>query len=141
MMEEEKQEEVRQKYMELQILGQQIAQLQKQMQMLESQFIDLALMDQALDDIKNVKEGAKIFVPVGLGIFAKAELKDNKELLVNVGANVAVKKDIPSASRLIKKQLEEIRNVQEETMVELQRLSLHANSLEEEINSRVSESQ
>lgn len=139
MMEEEKQQEIQQKYMELQVLGQQINQMQKQIQLLENQSIELTLVEQGLEDIKNVKIGTKILVPISSGIFVKAELKDNEELLVNVGANVTVKKDIPSTKQLIKKQLDEIKKVQEETIVELQKLVIKANSIEEEINKIASE--
>lgn len=139
MMEEEKQQEIQQKYMELQVLGQQINQMQKQIQLLENQSIELTLVEQGLEDIKNVKIGTKILVPISSGIFVKAELKDNEELLVNVGANVTVKKDIPSTKQLIKRQLDEIKKVQEETIVELQKLVIKANSIEEEINKIASE--
>jgi len=60
-------------------------------------------------------------------------------VIVNVGANVAVKKDIRSTKDLINKQAVEIKRFQEEMMVELQKLGLKAGSIEQEINNTIGE--
>ena len=52
------------------------------------------MTEQALDDLKTTKTGTEILVPMASGIFIKAELKDNKELAINVGADTVVKKNI-----------------------------------------------
>ena len=93
-------EELQEKYIELQMIEQQMKQIQKQAQLVDSQMNELAVAHQALDDIKKTKPGTKILVPISNGIFAKAEIKDNEDLIVNVGANVIVNKDFESTKGL-----------------------------------------
>ena len=136
-MEEAKQKELQERYMEMQMLEQQIRQIQQQIQMLENQLMELTATSQGLDDFEKTSKGTDILVPLSPGIFTKATLKDNKDVIVNVGANVAVKKDIRSTKDLINKQAVEIKRFQEEMMVELQKLGLKAGSIEQEINNTI----
>ena len=138
-MEEAKQKELQERYMEMQMLEQQIRQIQQQIQMLENQLMELIATIQGLDDFEKTSIGTDILVPLSPGIFTKATLKDNKDVIVNVGANVAVKKDIRSTKDLINKQAVEIKRFQEEMMVELQKLGLKAGSIEQEINNTIGE--
>ncbi len=138
-MEEIKQKELQERYMEMQMLEQQIRQIQQQIQMLESQLMELTATNQGLDDFEKTSIGTDILVPLSPGIFTKATLKDNKDVIVNVGANVAVKKDIKSTKELIDKQAAEIKRFQEEMLVELQMLGAKAGSIEQEINNAITE--
>lgn len=126
--------EIEKKYTELQITTQQMKQLQKQIALLNNQLVELTLLQQSINEIRDVKIGTSILVTIGNGIYAKAELKENNEFLVNVGSNTVVKKDIDSTTKLIQQQLEEISGVYEQMMLELRVLYEHANSKEEEIN-------
>ena len=126
--------EIEKKYTELQITTQQMKQLQKQIALLNNQLVELTLLQQSINEIRDVKIGTSILVTIGNGIYAKAELKENNEFLVNVGSNTVVKKDIDSTTKLIQQQLGEISGVYEQMMLELRVLYEHANSKEEEIN-------
>ena len=89
---EENQKELQKMYLELQLLDEQMKQIQKQITMLDEQLVELNNTIQALDDFNKTSVGSNILVPLSPGVFANAELKDNKELLVNVGSNIVVKK-------------------------------------------------
>ncbi len=132
-------EDLQEKYMQLQIIEQQMKQIQKQIQLIESQMNELVTAHQALDDLKKTRDGTKMLVPISNGIFAKAEIKDNAELIVNVGANITVNKDIESTKGLITKQINEIKGVQEKMMLDLQKLSINGTSLEKELHKMISE--
>lgn len=133
-METNLEKEMEKMYIELQIITQQMKQLQKQILLLNNQLVELTLLYHSLKEFKDIKEGANILVAVGNGIFANAELKNNQELIVNVGANVAVKKDVDSTRQLILQQADEIKNVQQQMNAELKNLYEQANSIEWEIN-------
>ncbi len=90
--------QIQEKYMQMQLIEQQMQQIQKQLQLLENQLQELNLTLQALDDLKNTKPGTDILVPIASGIFFKAELKDNEELALNVGADTVVKKSNEGAT-------------------------------------------
>lgn len=94
-----------------------------------------------MDEIKKVKQGSEILVPLSSGIFAKASLKDNDGLLVNVGANTIVKKSVSDTKKLIEKQSSEVRKLQEQMLEQLQKAAAAAESSEKELQKLVEESQ
>lgn len=138
-MEESKEKKAQEMYMQFQALDQHIKQLQKQLEMVTSQLIELNATGNSLDEFRKIAQGKEIFVPLSSGIFAKASIKDNSELLVNVGANVAVKKDIASTKKLIQNQVEEIRKIQKQMIDELEKMTNHAAQLERQLQSMVAE--
>lgn len=124
-------------YMEFQVIEQHIKQMQSQLEMVTSQLIELNAASGSLDEFKKISPGKEIFVPLSSGIFAKAGIKDTSELLVNIGANVAVKKDVDSTKKLIQSQIEEVKNIQARIINELEKLTSHASQLEMKLQSMV----
>jgi prefoldin alpha subunit len=137
----EKEEKMQKLYLEFQVLDQQIKQLEKQSIALNNQLMELMMTNQSLDDMKNTKEGTEILTPLSSGIYAKAELKDNKSFIVNVGANTALVKDVNSTKKLIETQIDEIKNLQKNLVSQLQTRTTKAALLEQEINKIASEVQ
>jgi prefoldin alpha subunit len=125
--------------MEFQVLEQQIKQLEKQNTMLNNQLMELMMTNQGLEDTKKIKEGTEILTPLSSGIYAKAQLKDSKNLIVNVGSSITVVKDVNSAKKMIEDQIEEIKKLQENLVDQLQTQTTKAASLEQEINTIASE--
>ena len=136
---EDKEKKAQEMYMEFQMLDQHIKQMQKQLEMVTHQLIELNATSSSLDEFRKIGPGKEIFVPLSSGIFAKAGIKDTSELLVNIGANVAVKKDIDSTKKLIQSQMEEIRKIQKQMVDELEKLTSHAAQLEMQLQSFVSQ--
>jgi len=131
----EKQEEKLQKtYLEFQMLDQQIKQLDKQHTAINNQLMELMATKQSLEDMEKLKDNTEILVPLSSGIYAKAELKDNKNFIVNVGANTALVKDSNSTKKLMESQIEEMKKVQENIVNHLQEQTTKAAMLEQEIN-------
>ena len=136
------QEETLQKlYMEFQLLNQQIQQLEKQNEALNNNLMELMVTNQSLDDLKDVKEKTEILVPVSTGIHVKAEIKDSKNFIVNIGANIALAKDLKSTKEIIENQIGEIRELQESLAGRLQKQTAKASLLEQEISNIASEIQ
>ena len=130
---EEKEKKAQEMYMEFQMLDQQIKQLQKQLEAITHQLMELNATSYALDEFRNVGSGKEVFVPLSSGIFAKAIVKDTSDLLVNVGANVVVKKDIASTKKLIQSQMEEIKKIHAQIVGELEKLTNRAAHVEIEL--------
>ena len=125
-------------YMQLQMIQENAKQIYKQLQMAESQLMELVMTIQSLDEFRQIKEKTEIFVPLNSGIFARAELKKADELLVNVGANVAVKKDISSTKKLVERQLEQLRDIRERMASDLKKLTMQGGMIEEDLQKLVS---
>ena len=125
-------------YMQLQMIQENAKQIYKQLQVAEGQLMELVMTSQSLDDFRQIKEKTEIFVPLNSGIFAKAELKKADELLVNVGANVVVKKDISSTKKLVERQVEQLRDIRERMVSDLKKLTTYGSGIEEELQKLVS---
>ena len=133
----ENRQALQQKYMELQMLDQQIKQVQKQLQMINEQLTEIDLISQGLDDLSKTKQGSEILVPVG--IFLKADIKDAEDLIVNVGAGVAVKKNISQTKEMLAVQRDEIKKLQIHLSSDLNNLIMHATAHESEIGGLMGE--
>jgi prefoldin alpha subunit len=132
-MVDDKQKELQEKYFQLQVLDSQIQQLQKQHKLLEEHVSELVFAKQGLDDLSRVSIGSEILAPFSSGIFVKGVLSNNSEVVVNVGSNVAVKKNIPDAIVLLDSQLGEVREAQTNVLLELSGLTKQAMILESEL--------
>lgn len=130
----EKEEKLQKLYVEFQILDQNIKHLEKQSTALNNQLMELMATNQSLEDMEKVDNGAEILVPLSGGIYAKAELKDSKNFIVNVGSNTTLVKDLNSTKKIIENQIDEVRQLREKLVKQLQDQTSKAASLEEEIN-------
>jgi len=131
--------EIQRKYMELQLMDSQIKQLQKQIQLADSQLEELESVSASLDDFGGISTGTEIIVPFAQGIYAKAELKNNEELIVNVGANVFAKKKIPETKKAVNSQLDDMRNLRGRMIADIKEMVTKAGSLQEELKKLASE--
>jgi len=129
----EKEENFQKLYIEFQMLSSTIKQLEKQNEVLEQQLLELLTTRQSLEDIKKVKQGAEILVPVSAGIYLKAELKETNNFIVNVGSNVALSKNLESTKQVIDDQIGELREMQENIAAEFENSTAKASKIEEEL--------
>ncbi|MEM4245165.1 MAG: prefoldin subunit alpha [Candidatus Nanoarchaeia archaeon] len=136
-MPQQQKSNVNEKYLELQILNQQIRQLQQHIANLENQVMELEVLEDNLEEIKKVKEGGEILVSLGAGIFAKANLKDNKKVIMNVGANTMVKKEIDEAKKIVKDQIDQVKDLIEDITLELEKAAVRVQSTQREIQSMI----
>ena len=126
-------QKLQQKYIEMQILDQQMKQIQQQIQLIESQLVEVENTKQALNDLQKTNAGSEILAPISNGIFLKATLADNQKLRVNVGSGTVVEKTIPEVISIIEEQEEEIKKAYGQLTAEIQKLSIKALAMEEEL--------
>ena len=126
-------QKVQELYVEFQLLTQHLKQLQQQQQILAQQMMEMAVSVQSLDEITNVKEGTETFVPLSSGVFAKAKLIDTRNLIVNVGADVAVSKTAVQAKELIEKQLQDSGQLNRKISSQIEKFSRKAVMLQSQL--------
>ena len=136
-VDQEKQKELQQRYLEFQLIEQQSRQIEKQLQVLENQLVEITSVQLSLDDLKEAKIGSEIMVPVSNGIFVKGELKENRELLVNVGSNTVVVKTVEETKELIGKQQTEINQIKMQLLAEMEKMNNRAMELQVELEKLV----
>lgn len=115
-------QEMQQRALKMQLIEQQINQVQKQLRNFENQLMDLEVTKQSLEELKKSKPDSETLSMLSPGIFAKTKLADNKEVILNVGAGVAVKKEVDDAKKLIDDQVIEVKKIQVQLMGDLQKL-------------------
>ena len=136
-MTEEKEKKMQEMYMEFQMLDQNIKQLQKQLEMLTTQMMEVNATINGLEEFNKIQGEKQIFVPISSGIFARASIKDTSELLVNVGANVVITKNFASTKKLMQNQFEEMKKVQGRIVTELENMAEKAGQLEMQLQGMV----
>lgn len=132
-------EKIQEKYIEYQMIEEQLKKLYEQREMFQKQIDELENLLAAIKDIENIKPGAELFVPLSSGIFVKAEIKETKQVLVNVGDNVVIPKTIPDTALLLKKQQGEISLYKERIQQNIGMLVLHQQKVEAELYEFVKE--
>ena len=104
---------INESYVEAQILANQFQQLQEQISLISNQINDISAQIEYLSDFNNVKENSKLFSQLLPGIFIKTKLENEKKLLINVGANVAVYRSIEEAKDMLLSKINEFKSIEE----------------------------
>lgn len=137
MSKKEVSDEMRKKYMELQMMQHQLQQLQQQISALDSQSAEMDMVQQALTEFEQVKQGTESFVTLTPGIFVKAKIERTDAVVLNVGSGAMVEKSIPDAKTVVAQQAVELRKLQEELTEQLQKIAAKAESTQEELRDLV----
>jgi prefoldin alpha subunit len=101
-------EQIQQKYMQFQMIQQQLEEVNQHLGMLNEQSSELDISIEAVKQIAKTKLDNEFLAPVANGIFIKGVLKENQKLVVNVGMNTTVEKTIPEVVELLEEQKKEI---------------------------------
>lgn len=126
--------EVQQKYIELQLLNQQIKKVQEQFLLFQQQLAELTSLEASLVEMKDIKKNVDMFSSLGSGIFVNSKIIDNENVLVNVGSGIIVQKSVSEAVNLVKSQIETINKSLESIKEQLVQASSYSQQLTEELN-------
>ena len=121
------QHELQEKYMELQILKQQINSYVEQKQAVDEKVGELSSTIDALKSLPAVKKGEEMWSSLGSGTFVRSDIKDVEKVLVAIGAGIVTKETLPKAIEILESRAKELNNISEEIVKQ-------ANSLVERIN-------
>ena len=124
---------LQEKYIEMKMLEEQMEEIQKKAKTVEQQLMELMASTESLGEFKNIKKGDEILVPISSGIFAKANIKDSKEFLVNVGADTVGQKDLNTTKKLMEKQVEDMQQLHQKINMQMQKMAMHASLLQNEL--------
>lgn len=124
------------KYVEFQILSGQLKQLQQQFLNVDQQILELTSLQTSLNKISEDNGNGDALIPLGAGIFLEGTIKNVKDAIITVGANVAVKKSVGETKSLVDKQVEEMKKVVAETEHQMEHLTEHLMVLKEELEKK-----
>ncbi len=99
--------------LESRYLEETITELQSRIKMTNSAITELRVSNLTLEGLEKEKKGAKLFVPIGGGSYAKAKLETTKNVIVSMGADVAVEKTVKEAKAELEARIAEMENARE----------------------------
>ena len=126
-------EELQQKYLQFQLLQQQLEQVNEHLQMLNQQNAELDISVNAVAELSQTEVNNEILAPIANGIFLKAKLTDNKKFIVNVGSDTTVEKTIPEVIKLLEEQKQQVYQQLVEADAIMQELTSQAQIIYQEI--------
>ena len=107
---------------EMNAYRQQAELIQQQIEMIRASMGEIDALFATLEEIED-KESVEAFVPVGSGSFIKGELKSTDEIIVSIGAGLAVKKDADGAREILEGQKESLKDSLDKMLANLQQCS------------------
>ena len=110
------------KQFEMQMLQSQMQQIEEQMGMVSQQILELKSLNKNLDDLSSVEEDKDMVIPLGAGIFIEVKTKGTKEVLMNVGSGVMVRKSFEDAQKILVKQVKDLEGLAAQLEGNLQKL-------------------
>jgi prefoldin alpha subunit len=119
-------------YVELKDLDTQIKQLNAHIENIDEQIADLNSNKQTLNKFSELKPGAELRVPLSSGIYVKAELKDIKKVMVNVGASVTVEKTPEEVVVILDGQITELNSYRETLIAQIKQLIVRIEEIQKE---------
>ncbi len=126
-------EELQKKYIELQTKEHQLQRINEQLTNILHHIGELKVVEDTLNEIKKTKEGTEVLVPLGSGIFAKANLKDNKKLNISVGSKVNVVKSLDETKDLVNKQIKNMGDLALEVEHNMHEMSKDMQNIQQEL--------
>ncbi len=129
-------EKMQERALEISFISAQIKQFEEQLVALSQKEEEVLLIIGALDGVKNLKEGHEVFSQLGAGLYFQTSLENNSELLVNVGADVFVKKQLLDAQETLEQQRLELEKIKESIFSRINFLSNKAAEIERELERR-----
>ena len=89
--------ELRQAIAAMESYKERVEALSRQVQVLRVSLEEVTMSSDALKAFKNAKEGDDIMVPVGASSFITVQVTSNKNVIVGIGSNISVEKDVDDA--------------------------------------------
>jgi len=96
--------------------------LQQQVEAIQASLAEVEILESTLEDVKG-KKSLETMVPVGAGSFMNAEIKKTDEIIMSVGAGIAIKKSTEEAKETLASQKEELNDSLDKMMSNLQKIS------------------
>jgi len=107
---------------QLNIYKNQSEMLQQQVEAIQGSIAEIEILESTLEDVKD-KDSLETLVPVGAGSFMNAEIKKTDEIIVSIGAGVAVSKTADEAKKIMVSQKGELKESLDKMLDNLQKIS------------------
>jgi prefoldin alpha subunit len=87
--------------------------LQSRISMTNAAINELRVSNMTLDGLEKEKKGAQLFVPIGGGSYVKAKLETTENIVVGIGADVAVERTLKETKVELEARIAELEKTRE----------------------------
>lgn len=131
--------EEQEKILRFNLLNQEISKIDEQTKIIEEQEKEFSSVKESLKNLEK-NPHAEILASLGKGIFIKTKVSE-KELHVNVGREILVKKNIAETISIIEEQLEKLKNHKENLTIRVADIQQELRGILESASSRFQDSE
>ncbi|MBI5061290.1 MAG: prefoldin subunit alpha [Candidatus Aenigmarchaeota archaeon] len=125
--------ELQRKYLQLQILRQQMTAMLEEKAVVEERINELSSTIDSLKKLHSIKTSEEMWSSLGSGSFVRAEIKDTEKVVIGIGAGIFAKKSAGDAAETLEGRLKELNTVNDEIMAELNKINIQLLALEPEV--------
>lgn len=129
---EEIEEDLQRRSMHLQILQANMQVIHERQHALSLRLQEFEETKQTIGDMKSVKNGSEILMPIGSGNFVSGKVSGAEKILVGVGGGIAIKKSPEDALKFLDERAAEAKSA-------IQELGMHFARMENELRMMQSE--
>lgn len=122
------------KLVELNLLQNELAQLEQQMQFIDKYVQDIQNLEKSLEELKTAKKDHELFSPLGQEVFIRTKIVNPNELLVNVGEKILVKKTINETKEIVGEKTKKAQEIKNQIATQMELILNELNRLEHELN-------
>lgn len=130
-------EEIQKKVLQFQYMEASLRGLQERAQIVSQRMEEIQRTILALEDLDKTKP-ADAYIPIGHGNFVQGKIDDTKEIMVNVGSGIVLKKKREEAKKMLESKLKvfeedlkEISSSAQNILMELQKIQDDIQKLQE----------
>ena len=135
------QQELQTKYIQLQLLKQQLKEMIETRNTLVERMKELLVSTDALEKLGGVKKGEEIWSSIGSSAFVKSDIKDTENVLVGVGSGIVIKETRPKAIEILQARIGELKKIDQELISELTKFAQAIEMLEPQVEQLMHEQQ
>ena len=128
-----KENEIQEKVILYQLLQKQLEDMKSQALLIERKLMEFEISKKALSDTKTLKDGSEILIPVGSGTYIHGSAAPSKKVLIDIGANYMISKDISSSETVLESQKSDVEKLNDKLAHEVSEVVNKINTLAMEI--------
>ncbi len=126
---------------ELQYLENTAQVLQQRINLVDAAAAEIQMASSTIEGLKDESVGADILVPIGGGSYIKAKIGDNENLIVGIGADVAVEKSLSEAMESYRTRVNELQKTRSALERQIEQILAQIESKRQELQKLVKEAE
>lgn len=127
-------EEIQKEFMTLEMYNEQIKKLQEEMGKIEVMKLELLKSIESMEGLKTSKE---LLIPLGAGAFLKAETPDNEKVIVGVGADNFIEKNVDEVIEEFRKSVEDLEKAESMIKQQIEKTAAEVNRLQKDLEKKL----